>query len=363
MVKRARRDGTMAYQVRWREGSKQRSVVAVDEPAAQRIRRIVEATGTWREDMAPPTVPSVREQAEHWLRVGTRANAATLEDYRRALERHVLPVFGDLAVTAITPELVTVWARGLPVADKTRHNVMALLSGVLASAVPEWIPTNPVSRAKVPRMDPPKQRRPLSPADFGLILAEIPDHYRPLVATLALTGLRWGEAAALTVGDVTVHDGRCGFHVVKAVKHRARQGDPPGRPKTDRSVRTVWGPPDLTPAILPLLERPADAWLFTAPRGGRIMQSTFYQLVWSKALDRAQARGLGFRPRVHDLRAAATTWMIESGLPADVVADQLGHATMAMTLDVYRRVDPDRSRRAADAMGVVLRQAVASGDS
>ena len=360
--RRERQDGSVAWQVKWRENGRSASTTATSAAAARRIKAIVETTGTWRDEYATADVPTVDEQAAVYLAHGTAGNADTVEGYRRIVARHISPAFGQVALTALSVPMLTAWVRSIPGSDKTRANVRAVLSGILESAVPEHLPTNPMRKVKVARTDPPRDLRALSTAEFALLLSEIPEHHRPLVVTLAMTGLRWGEATALTVGDVEVKAGCPVFRVVKAVKHRARQGDAPGRPKTARSVRIVTGPAELLPAIEPLLRRPKRDALFTAPKGGRVRNSTFHTLVWQPALGRAQERGLSFRPRIHDLRAATTTWLIEQGVPIDIVADQLGHESVTTTFGIYRRVNPESGRRAAVAMGAVLGEITAAAE-
>jgi integrase len=242
--------------------------------------------------------------------------------------------------------------------DKTRANVTAVLSGVLESAVPDWLPANPWRKVRLPRTDGPRDRHFLTAADFGIILAEIPEHYRPLVAVLGTTGMRWGEAAALTVADLDLSSGLPVLRVSKAVKHRARQGDAPGTPKTQRSVRFVTGPAELADVLrAQTAGRAKTDPLFPTVKGKRLRNSTFHTLVWQPALDRARGKGLAFRPRIHDLRAAATTWLIEGGMRPDEVADMMGHESVDTTMRIYRRSNPQAGRKAAAAMAHILEQA------
>lgn len=359
IVTRERADGTTTYQVKWREGGKQASRTAPTLEAARRLKGLVDAHGTYRDDMATPGVPTVAEQAEVFLEHHTRGNEDTRREYRRIIDQHITPTFGSLSVTAATPQLLSTWGNGLVMADKTRANVTAVLSGILESAVPEWLPANPWRKVRLTKRDGPKSQPFVTPADFALILAEIPEAFRLLVTTLATTGLRWGEVAALEVADLDLRGTAPVLAVTKAVKHRARQGDAPGVPKTSKAVRHVTAPAELSDVFRALVDgRAPDAPLFTNRAGHRVRRSTFHGSVWSPALDRAQAAGLGFRPRIHDLRAAATTWLIEAGMRPDEVADLMGHESIDTTLRIYRRMNPESGRRAAAAMSRVLAAAV-----
>src|SRR3546814_6768902 len=81
-----------------------------------------------------------------------------------------------------------------------------------------------------------------------------PDYWKPLVITLGGTGIRWGELAALTVGDVDTENGA--LRITKAEK---QDPDNPsktivGPPKTKKGRRTVSLPRDVLDVLEPLLE-------------------------------------------------------------------------------------------------------------
>ncbi|MDQ3125186.1 MAG: tyrosine-type recombinase/integrase [Pseudomonadota bacterium] len=57
----------------------------------------------------------------------------------------------------------------------------------------------------------------------------------------------------------------------------------------------------------------------------------------------------------HGLRKSCTTVLIEAGLDPKSVSDRLGHATVAMTLDIYTKVNAGRRQEVADVMGAILR--------
>jgi integrase len=58
-----------------------------------------------------------------------------------------------------------------------------------------------------------------------------------------------------------------------------------------------------------------------------------------------EAAGLG-RRRFHASRHTAATLMLQRGVPLEVVSAILGHASLAITSDIYARVGADAKRRA-----------------
>ena len=61
--------------------------------------------------------------------------------------------------------------------------------------------------------------------------------------------------------------------------------------------------------------------------------------------------------RFHDLRRAAATLLLTQGVPMKVVQEQLGHATYAMTADVYSHVAPELQHDTAASVDPALRLA------
>ena len=63
--------------------------------------------------------------------------------------------------------------------------------------------------------------------------------------------------------------------------------------------------------------------------------------------------------RVHDLRHTAATPMLANRVPVKVVAERLGHASVAITMQTYAHVLPGMQEEAALTMEAILRGPVA----
>jgi integrase len=88
--------------------------------------------------------------------------------------------------------------------------------------------------------------------------------------------------------------------------------------------------PEFVVERLPTRGEPDDL-VFTAPRGGVIRSSNFRNKVWNPAVEAS-----GLAPMIiHDLRDTAASLAISAGASIKAVQRMLGHASAAMTLDVY----------------------------
>lgn len=195
-----------------------------------------------------------------------RLKPSTAVGYRHVLDKHVLARWGTTPLTQVTfadaDEWVAELTRSGLSAQKVRH-AYGLLSQVLDYAVNDRrLAVNPIKGVALPRLPLKRRRRYLGHAEVQA-LARAAGPHGGMVLLLAYTGLRWGEAVALDVGDVD--EARRRIHVERAlvsVRGRLEVTTP-----KDGEYRSVPVPSVVLDALD--LERPADAVLVHAPQGGR----------------------------------------------------------------------------------------------
>jgi integrase len=89
--------------------------------------------------------------------------------------------------------------------------------------------------------------------------------------------------------------------------------------------------------------------VFTRPDGSPIHPDLITD--WFRRL----ARAAGLPPiRLHDVRHSYATAALAAGIPAKVVSERLGHANIAITLDVYSHVIPGMDAQAANAVASLI---------
>lgn len=97
------------------------------------------------------------------------------------------------------------------------------------------------------------------------------------------------------------------------------------------------------------------ALVFTTENDTQVWISSFRRGVWWPALDTA---GIPRIVTIKDLRHTCASLMHAAGRSAKEVKEQLGHSTIAMTLDTYTHLFDEGRDEAAEAMGERFRQAL-----
>ena len=151
-------------------------------------------------------------------------------------------------------------------------------------------------------------------------MATLRRQYRPLFQLLVGSGMRLGEAEALRVCDLRMGGSEA----------RAQIRDS----KTESGVRNVFIPMWAADALRTQVEEhqlSGTDRLFTMPR--RTTQKEH-----SRACTQAGIHGY----TIHDHRHTAAVHLARSGMPLNLLKQQLGHATIAMTMR-YAAFHPDYS--------------------
>lgn len=233
-----------------------------------------------------------------------------------------------------------------PLSPTTIRRLLVQAGSVMAAAQAAGLAsTNPFRGHRVGRRDRDQHTGMvvLTPAEWALLRGCLPEGWPRALGTLLVgTGLRFGEATALAVGAVDPLTVPPRLHVARAWQSDGASGYQLGTPKSRRSRRTVTFPGSVLDAVLPLVSgKRDDELVFTTGRGAPVRHSNFYHRVWCPALDRAQALGLGRRPRIHDLRHTHVSWLIAEGRPAAAISRRLGHESITTTIDRYGHLMPE----------------------
>ncbi|WP_230329593.1 tyrosine-type recombinase/integrase [Nocardia aurantiaca] len=192
--------------------------------------------------------------------------------------------------------------------------------------------TNPADEIDLPSMTT-AERRYLTHLEV-LRLGMAAGRFRPLVLTLAYTGIRFGEAIAIRTRAVDLDAQRI------TVARSATPVTGRGYVETDtknHTTRTVPVPASLAKELGALLEgRAPDALVFPSHKGG-FLTSTEFRWVFDHAAAEVDLSGVV----PHGLRHTAASLAISAGANIKVVQRMLGHKTATLTLDLYGHLFPD----------------------
>jgi len=278
------------------------------------------------------------------------------------LELHVIPSIGAVKMAKLRPGHVqqvidaTIAAGRAP---RTVAGVYRTLHGALAQAV-RWqlLSVNAAGAVRPPRAERPELDSP-DAAKVAKVLdaARGTRLYVPL-AMAASTGVRRGELLALRWSEVDLESGSLR---VTASLQRAGADLVFLPPKTDRGRRTV-GIPPATVALLRRhrknqLERRVllgEAWqdfdlVIERGDGGPFPPDSLSR-DWYRLVRRIGLPGL----RLHDLRHAFATRLLEASVHPKVVSEALGHSSVSFTMDTYQHLMPTMQDAATKAIEEAL---------
>jgi len=322
----------------------------------------------------PPTRITVKAfLLDEWLpAVKGTLRPTTYASYTMLAREHIIPRLGSLQLQKLTATSINalyaylleegrVCGQGGLSASSVRR-VHAVLHRACHDAV-RWrrLTVNPVDAA-----DPPKasaehaERLPVWSAEqLSAFLASVAgDRLFALWRLLAMTGMRRGEALGLGWEDLDMEGGRLTIRRAWVPVNGVGQMS---EPKTRRGRRTI----ALDPVTLEALKghatrqageqsQPDAAWtdsglVFTGMDG-----QPLHPWAVSKAFrDLSRAALLPPIP-LHGLRHSYATLALRSGVNPRIVSARLGHATVALTLDVYSHVLPQADQEAAERIAGLL---------
>ncbi|MGH9053751.1 MAG: tyrosine-type recombinase/integrase [Acidimicrobiia bacterium] len=243
-------------------------------------------------------------------------------------------------------------------APRTVQHVRAVASKAFRQAVAwQLIPSNPVAATYAPKPERPDLDVPTVEGALALMAAAKGTTWELPMFLAAFTGARRGEVLAIGWDHVDFDRGR--VRIVRSLERldgefRLKLKDP----KTKRSRRDVALPPFAVERLRRWKVDQTERRLAAGPAWhdhGLVCErgdgSPIDPDAFSKAFKRL-ARHIGSpKTRLHDLRHAAATLMMERGVHPSVVSRSLGHASEAFTMAVYGHVRDEMLDQAADAIG------------
>lgn len=246
---------------------------------------------------------------------------------------------------------------------KSIRDVKGALGSALESACKEGlIQSNSASKVDVPKLE----RRDavfLSAEEAVTLIESSREHNMGPMNELGLcTGLRLGEITGLQWQDINCDD--------KTIRVRRQLQRIDGELKTkglktklsartlslnEEAIRALSLQSDRRRGHLNLGNQndlPDDAFVFTTAQGNPL-DGTSVDDVLKVQCAKAGIQEVSF----HKLRHTTAILMMAAGVPPSVVKDQLGHATISITVDTYGHAMPGALREASNKISGIFREA------
>lgn len=302
---------------------------------------------------------------ERWVSTVTPTlRPKTASNYAQLLSAHAVPLIGRIPLPKLQPsDLVRVYEQRRK--DGAAPRSILHLHRVIFRCLRYAERWGDVARNIAALVDAPKvarsEMRCLTAEEARALLAVVQGDRLEAFLILALsTGMRSGELLGLTWRAVDFDRGTV---AVLASLQPTPGGLALMETKTNRSRRVI----DVVPRVVACLRRhraaqemerrvAADAWegdldlVFTTATGTPLDGRDLIRKWFRPLLKRAGLPAI----RIHDLRHSYASIALARGVHPKVVQEAMGHATIAVTLDLYSHVVPSLQREAAKEMGEAL---------
>ncbi|MGP0005689.1 MAG: tyrosine-type recombinase/integrase [Acidimicrobiales bacterium] len=281
----------------------------------------------------------------------------TLKNYRGLADRYLRPSIGGLPAAGLPFATCSDLIRGLrqpngePLGIGSKRACKTVLSMAYRRAHLEDPTTGMVltskRQLKRSRRATVDDGRIFTPDEIRTLLASpelAASQWRVLFTLLALTGMRIGEALGLQYGDIDLKAGTIRIERnLSYVDRVAALGDP----KSEKGFRTLQVGPAVVEALRSLPSGIGTAQLFPGPHNGFTIPATpataFARLCGQLRIEEGKRHP-------HALRHGVVTALLDSGMPAEAVAQYVGHEDPAYLARVYAGHLKVQTAACADAL-------------
>lgn len=315
-----------------------------------------------------PSKQTVAEYLEAWLPAVQFEVAATAwTNYREIVGRYINPHLGQVRLAELTPMRVKAWhsalrsgggAKGRPLSASSVQLAHRVLHRALADAV-RWnvLLHNPASAARAPRAERPEMQAWTIEEATRFMGAVAGDRLEALWTVALHTGMRRGELAGLRWKDVDLN----GSSLTVAQQRTASSYEVVVAPPKAKSHRQLV----LAAPTVEALRRHRAQQRRERLAAGSLWTDSGYVFVDElgvpyhpqrlRTLFEKACNAVGVPAiRLHDLRHTMATLALQAGVHPKVVQEQLGHAGIDITLDIYSHVPQAVRRDAADLIAGLL---------
>lgn len=308
------------------------------------VGRTQQSEGT----LPAPSATTVAMYVDHWTATARASGLAgsTCDIYEKNFRLHVKPSIGSIRLQKLKSTDVEK-AMNEITGLRLRLMVLTALSGAIEDARDKSVvSSNPCDKVKRPRPED-AEIHPLNAGQLKTFQKSIVGHeFECLFVLAAGTGARQGELMAAKWTDFDLKAGTWSICRTITVSGGVVGVRPP---KTKRGRRKITLDAKSIAALIGHRKaamasgRAGKPWVFCQPDGSFIDRNILIRR-FAKAIKDAGLPSIRF----HDLRHTHATLLLAASKDVKYVSHRLGHASIAITLDIYAHVIPDTENDAMD---------------
>ena len=304
-------------------------------------------------------VKNYKELADLWLdSYQLTLKPQTFLDTKRMLYNHLIPVFGTLKLTKLSVSYIQSFINDLSTQLVHYAVVHSINRRVLQYGVSlQLLPFNPARDIILPKQ--PKRENTAIKFIASDNLKDLLVHMEKLAfrkysyyldyvlySVLLATGCRFGEVVALEWSDIDLENGTISIN-----KNYSRLLKLIGTPKSKAGVRTISIDKKTVNMLRLYKNRQRQLYLQSGARASSVVFATptrEYQNLATRqeALDRRCAEISIPRFTFHAFRHTHASLLLNAGISYKELQYRLGHATLAMTMDIYSHLSTDKEKEA-----------------
>lgn len=333
--------------------------------AVEKLRKLQEekALGVCQSTAAVKTSAWI----ENWIEKtkAPKLAPATLTSYRNNFRLHIEPCLKEIPLKELNTYHIQ---RTLDAIDKSLSTFVKnynIIHGALERAVLlGMLPRNPCKGVNFPKDDTEKMRVLTKAEQKAFIAALDGEYYRPMLLTYLYTGMRMGEGVPLRWSDIDLEERTIRIDKKAIVEHNFNneKGEKAIQRvqnfcKTKSSKRTVVITAGLVAILIEhkeAMKKQAEAlgeiWdedslVFKNIRGNMVHTRNL-QAVAERIYKKAGIEGA----TMHSLRHSFATRCFEAGVDIKCISEQLGHADVKTTYNIYVHLLEDTKAREIDKL-------------
>jgi len=290
---------------------------------------------------------------------------ATLTSYRNNSRIHIKPYVGEIPLRELNTYHIQRMLDGIGGSLSTFIKNYNIIHGALEKAVElGMIPRNPCKGVAFPKDDKRKMRVLTKEEQKRFIMALDGEYYRAMFLTYLYTGMRMGEGIPLQWKDIDLEKRTLRVNKKAIVAHDYNKHEAvqvvQDFCKTKTSKRTVAITAGLVAVLrehkavmMKLAEDMGEEWseeslVFRNSRGNMVYSRNLQEVLY-RIYEKAGIEGA----TMHTLRHSYATRCFEAGVDIKAISEQLGHANVKTTYNIYVHLLEDTKAKEIDKLGEI----------